>query len=58
MLELRQWTVVDPQGLATTVSIRESAEGIPLEPVAVRNSGRWIQSRVNSKKYVVAASGS
>jgi outer membrane lipoprotein-sorting protein len=32
VLELRQWTVVDPQGLATTVSIRDVRQGMPLDP--------------------------
>jgi len=31
-LELRQWTVVDPQGLATTVSIRDVHQGVALDP--------------------------
>jgi outer membrane lipoprotein-sorting protein len=30
-LELRQWTVVDPQGLATTVSIRDVHQGLPID---------------------------
>jgi len=31
-LELRQWTTVDAQGLATTVSVRNLQTGIPLQP--------------------------
>jgi outer membrane lipoprotein-sorting protein len=31
-LELRQWTVVDAQGLATTVSIRDVKQGVALSP--------------------------
>lgn len=31
-LELRQWTVVDAQGLATTVSIRNVQTGVPVDP--------------------------
>ena len=31
-LELRQWTVVDPQGRATTVSIRDVHQGVALDP--------------------------
>jgi outer membrane lipoprotein-sorting protein len=31
-LELRQWTVVDPQGLATTVSIRDVQTEVPVDP--------------------------
>jgi outer membrane lipoprotein-sorting protein len=31
-LELRQWTVVDAQGLATTVSIRGVQTGLPVDP--------------------------
>jgi outer membrane lipoprotein-sorting protein len=31
-LELRQWTVVDSQGLATTVSVRDVRQDVPLDP--------------------------
>jgi outer membrane lipoprotein-sorting protein len=31
-LELRQWTVVDGQGLSTTVSIRDVQTGVPVDP--------------------------
>ncbi len=31
-LELRQWTVVDAQGLATTVSLRNMQTGVSLQP--------------------------
>ena len=31
-LELRQWTTVDAQGLATTVSVRNLQTGVPLQP--------------------------
>ena len=31
-LELRQWTIVDAQGLATTVSIRDVSPNVPLDP--------------------------
>jgi outer membrane lipoprotein-sorting protein len=31
-LELRQWTVVDGQGLSTTVSLRDIQQGVPLDP--------------------------
>jgi outer membrane lipoprotein-sorting protein len=31
-LELRQWTVVDAQGLTTTVSVRDVRQGVPLDP--------------------------
>ncbi len=42
-LELRQWTVVDPQGLATTVSIRDVRQGVPLD------SALFIIPRAGSK---------
>lgn len=32
-LELRQWTVVDPQGLATTVSVRDVRRDVTLDPL-------------------------
>jgi outer membrane lipoprotein-sorting protein len=31
-LELRQWTIVDAQGLSTTVSLRDVQTGVPLDP--------------------------
>ena len=31
-LELRQWTVVDAQGLSTTVSLRDVEQGVTLDP--------------------------
>lgn len=31
-LELRQWTVVDAQGLSTTVSVRDVRRDVPLDP--------------------------
>lgn len=31
-LELRQWTVIDPQGLSTTVALRNVETGISLDP--------------------------
>ena len=31
-LQLRQWTVIDPQGLATTVSIRDVKQDVVLDP--------------------------
>jgi len=31
-LELRQWTIVDAQGLSTTVSLRDVQTGITLDP--------------------------
>ena len=38
-LELRQWTVVDAQGLATTVSLRNMQTGVPLEPTLFLTNG-------------------
>jgi outer membrane lipoprotein-sorting protein len=31
-LELRQWTVIDPQGLSTTVALRNVETGVSLDP--------------------------
>jgi outer membrane lipoprotein-sorting protein len=31
-LELRQWTIVDAQGLSTTVSVRDVLTGVPIDP--------------------------
>jgi outer membrane lipoprotein-sorting protein len=31
-LELKQWTVVDAQGLATTVALRDIQTGVALQP--------------------------
>lgn len=31
-LELRQWTIVDAQGLSTTVSVRDVQQGVTLDP--------------------------
>lgn len=38
-LELRQWTVVDAQGLATTVSLRDVQTGLELSPNLFRTHG-------------------
>ena len=38
-LELRQWTVTDAQGLATTVSIRNVQTGVTLQPELVLTHG-------------------
>jgi outer membrane lipoprotein-sorting protein len=38
-LELRQWTVVDAQGLATTVSLRNVQTGVALEPALFLTHG-------------------
>jgi outer membrane lipoprotein-sorting protein len=38
-LELRQWTVVDAQGLATTVSLRNIQTGMALEPALFLTHG-------------------
>lgn len=38
-LELRQWTVVDAQGLATTVSLRNVQTGVSLQPVLFLTHG-------------------
>jgi outer membrane lipoprotein-sorting protein len=32
VLELRQWTIVDAQGLSTTVSLRDVQTGVTLDP--------------------------
>jgi outer membrane lipoprotein-sorting protein len=31
-MQLRQWTVIDAQGLSTTVSVRDLQQGVPLDP--------------------------
>jgi outer membrane lipoprotein-sorting protein len=31
-LELRQWTVVDAQGLTTTISLRDAQQGVAIDP--------------------------
>ena len=38
-LELRQWTVVDAQGLATTVSLRNLQTGVSFQPVLFLTHG-------------------